>query len=98
MQQGSCLKLKRKDRSQETQVQIQPSIYILRQKSERKELFVYFREIRAVVTGRTVYINLYKFAVTFLPPSASSLSCEQVFLKAGEMLSKKSNRLSPVEK
>ena len=44
---------------------------------------------------KQVYLNLYKLTVTFLCTPASSVPCERVFSKAGEMLSKKRNRLKP---
>jgi len=46
-------------------------------------------------TQRHVYPNLYTLAVTFLCTPASSVPCERVFSKAGEVVSKKRNRLSP---
>ncbi|KAJ0066295.1 hypothetical protein NL108_007845 [Boleophthalmus pectinirostris] len=42
-----------------------------------------------------VYPHLYKLAVAFLCPPASSVPCEPVFSKAGEILSKKRNGLRP---
>ena len=42
-----------------------------------------------------LYPNLYKLAVAFLSTPASSVPCERVFSKAGEVVSKKRNRLSP---
>nr|XP_055071743.1 E3 SUMO-protein ligase ZBED1-like [Misgurnus anguillicaudatus] len=41
------------------------------------------------------YPNLYKLALTFLCCPASSVPCERVFSKAGEVVSKKRNRLNP---
>ncbi|KAK1900426.1 Zinc finger BED domain containing protein 1 [Dissostichus eleginoides] len=46
-------------------------------------------------TQKHVYPNLHKLAVTFLCTPASSVPCERVFSKAGEVVSKKRNRLSP---
>ncbi|KAJ4936575.1 hypothetical protein JOQ06_001164 [Pogonophryne albipinna] len=45
-------------------------------------------------TQKHVYPNLHKLAVTFLCTPASSVPCERVFSKAGEVVSKKRNRLS----
>lgn len=42
-----------------------------------------------------LYPNLYKLAVVFLATPASSVPCERIFSKAGEILSKKRNRLKP---
>ncbi|XP_037646582.1 zinc finger BED domain-containing protein 4-like [Sebastes umbrosus] len=44
---------------------------------------------------KCIYPNLYKLAVGFLCTSASSVPCERVFSKAGQVVSKKRNRLSP---
>lgn len=44
---------------------------------------------------KAVYPNLYALAVTFLCTPASSVPCERLFSKAGELLCKKRNRLSP---
>jgi len=41
------------------------------------------------------YPHLYQLALTFLCSPASSVPCERIFSKAGEVLSKKRNRLSP---
>lgn len=42
-----------------------------------------------------LYPHLYSLALQFLCTPASSVPCERVFSKAGEVLSKKRNRLSP---
>lgn len=42
-----------------------------------------------------LYPHLYQLALTFLCSPASSVPCERIFSKAGEVLSKKRNCLSP---
>lgn len=42
-----------------------------------------------------LYPSLHKLAVAFLSTPASSVPCERVFSKAGEILCKKRNRLNP---
>lgn len=44
---------------------------------------------------QNLYPNLYFLAQKFLCTPASSVPCERVFSKAGEVVSKKRNRLSP---
>uniref|UniRef100_A0A3B5QTD9 HAT C-terminal dimerisation domain-containing protein n=1 Tax=Xiphophorus maculatus TaxID=8083 RepID=A0A3B5QTD9_XIPMA len=44
---------------------------------------------------RSLYPNLYKLALIYLCTPASSVPCERVFSKAGEVVSKKRNRLKP---
>ncbi|XDV31713.1 hypothetical protein PO909_002676 [Leuciscus waleckii] len=44
---------------------------------------------------KQVYPHLYTLALQFLCTPASSVPCERVFSKAGEVLSKRRNRLSP---
>ena len=46
-------------------------------------------------TQKHLYPHLYKLALQFLCTPASSVPCERVFSKAGEVISKKRNRLSP---
>lgn len=46
-------------------------------------------------TQKHVYPLLYTLALQFLCTPASSVPCERVFSKAGEVLSKRRNRLSP---
>ncbi|CAI5666116.1 unnamed protein product [Oreochromis niloticus] len=45
---------------------------------------------------KTSYPNLFNLALQFLCIPASSVPCERVFSKAGEMVSKKRNRLNAV--
>ncbi|KAM9824978.1 E3 SUMO-protein ligase ZBED1-like [Syngnathus typhle] len=47
------------------------------------------------LSHRNVYPHLFRLAKHFLCTPASSLPCEQVFSKCGELASKKRNRLSP---
>ncbi|XP_024117292.1 zinc finger BED domain-containing protein 1 [Oryzias melastigma] len=42
-----------------------------------------------------IYPTLYKLAIAFLSTPASSVPCERVFSKAGEVVSKRRNRLKP---
>lgn len=44
---------------------------------------------------RLNYPTLYKLAMTFLCTPSSSVPCERVFSKAGEMVCKRRNRLGP---
>ncbi|KAK0140929.1 Zinc finger BED domain-containing protein 1 [Merluccius polli] len=44
---------------------------------------------------KLLYPNLHKLALAFLCTPASSVPCERVFSKAGEVVSKKRNRLKP---
>uniref|UniRef100_A0A3B5QKN7 HAT C-terminal dimerisation domain-containing protein n=1 Tax=Xiphophorus maculatus TaxID=8083 RepID=A0A3B5QKN7_XIPMA len=44
---------------------------------------------------RSLYPNLYKLALIYLCTPASSVPCERVFSKAGEVVSKKRNPLKP---
>nr|XP_043873805.1 E3 SUMO-protein ligase ZBED1-like [Solea senegalensis] len=44
---------------------------------------------------KAMYPHLHKLAVTWLCSPASSVPCERVFSKAGEVLSKKRNHLNP---
>ncbi|TWW69508.1 hypothetical protein D4764_18G0003140 [Takifugu flavidus] len=46
-------------------------------------------------TNKARYPNLYHLANQYLATPASSVPCERVFSKAGEMVSKKRNRLKP---
>uniref|UniRef100_A0A674MKY1 BED-type domain-containing protein n=1 Tax=Takifugu rubripes TaxID=31033 RepID=A0A674MKY1_TAKRU len=46
-------------------------------------------------TNKARYPNLYHLANQYLATPASSLPCERVFSKAGEIVSKKRNRLKP---
>ncbi|TWW53090.1 hypothetical protein D4764_0012630 [Takifugu flavidus] len=46
-------------------------------------------------TNKARYPNLYHLANQYLATPASSVACERVFSKAGEMVSKKRNRLKP---
>lgn len=45
--------------------------------------------------SKAAYPFLYKLVKQFLCSPASSVPCERVFSKAGEILSKRRNRLSP---
>ena len=44
---------------------------------------------------KCIYPNLYKLAIVYLCTPASSVPCERLFSKAGEIISKKRNRLNP---
>lgn len=44
---------------------------------------------------KLVYPNLYNLSLAFLCTPASSVPCERIFSKAGEVVSKKRNRLKP---
>jgi len=44
---------------------------------------------------QNVYPHLFKLAKQFLCTPASSVPCERVFSKCGEIVSKKRNRLNP---
>lgn len=44
---------------------------------------------------KLIYPHLYRLAVKYLCTPASSVPCERVFSKAGEVVSKKRTRLSP---
>lgn len=44
-------------------------------------------------TRKTVYPHLYRLALQFLCTPASTVPCERIFSKAGEIISKKRNRL-----
>ncbi len=46
-------------------------------------------------TQKAVYPHLHCLALEFLCTPASSVPCERIFSKAGEVVNKKRNRLSP---
>nr|XP_055075686.1 E3 SUMO-protein ligase ZBED1-like isoform X2 [Misgurnus anguillicaudatus] len=46
-------------------------------------------------THKAIYPHLYQLSKLFLCTPASSVPCERIFSKAGEIVSKKRNRLSP---
>ncbi|XP_023811126.1 zinc finger BED domain-containing protein 4-like isoform X1 [Oryzias latipes] len=51
--------------------------------------------LRYWVTHKVLYPHLYKLAMKFLCTPASSVPCERIFSKAGEIVSQRRNRLKP---
>ncbi|XP_030000950.1 zinc finger BED domain-containing protein 4-like [Sphaeramia orbicularis] len=47
------------------------------------------------VTHKVLYPHLYNLAINFLCTPASSMPCERIFSKAGEVVSQRRNRLKP---